>query len=555
MQPLEARRSQAGNSMRCPWCLSPQTVPQESRDDREPEQYPLRAADSDATAGPQPAAENYIPVVCDLCHTRMYATPEQVSKRLTCPDCGKVTIVRPPALPHKPSPETPEDGPAPDIYNVLEGTEQPPPTSQAVYGKYIPVFCGACRTRMLATEDQVGRELVCPDCGTKTRVVPPAETVELDRPDVSQAGQYDLAGVDQPGPDSAALREQFRFACPVCSTHLHAMPEEAGHETRCPDCFTTFTIPKPPRKPQPSRPKEDAVEPYRAWGKPVETPPVEISGFEPVRGNEPLRRLTEEEMEVRGERFVPERKLAPLPRWPLVRGVFDFPFRSTTWPRWVMLMAFGSVVGFISGIGFLVNLRLAQVLFLMIFLGGVAAALSGVWLVMMAKACLTIVVDTAGGIDDIDSWNQENFLDRFFDLLYPFSSFGWGALLGLILDSGLRACGLPEGAGLLLCLFLIPPIALLSMLETGTWLHPFSMPLWGSLFWGWRGWATFYLMAALLDAAFALVWMGLDYAVGWYALFLLPALLVTWCMIYFRLLGRMGLYCADHIARERRREK
>jgi hypothetical protein len=290
---------------------------------------------------------------------------------------------------------------------------------------------------------------------------------------VSKAGQYGVAGMDQPAPGSAALREHFRYACPVCSTHLDAAPEEAGRQTRCPDCHTVFTIPEAPPNPRPSRPDDESVSPYGTWGKPIETPPVQIAGFAPVRGNEPLRRLTEEEMEARGERFVPERKPAPLPPWPFVRGVFDFPIRRTVWPRWVMLMSFGSVVGFISGIGFLVSgLHLAQVLFIMIFLGGVAAALSIVWLVMMAKACLTIVVDTAGGIDDVDSWSQENFLDRFFDLLYPFSAFGWGALVGLILDAGLQSAGLPEGVGLLVGLFLIPPIALLSMLESATWLHP-----------------------------------------------------------------------------------
>jgi DNA-directed RNA polymerase subunit RPC12/RpoP len=35
----------------------------------------------------------------------------------------------------------------------------------------IPVYCKLCRTLMYASEDQIGSELTCPDCGVKTIVV------------------------------------------------------------------------------------------------------------------------------------------------------------------------------------------------------------------------------------------------------------------------------------------------------------------------------------------------------------------------------------------------
>ena len=37
---------------------------------------------------------------------------------------------------------------------------------------YVAVLCSLCNTRMLATADQVGSRMMCPDCGTAT-VVPP----------------------------------------------------------------------------------------------------------------------------------------------------------------------------------------------------------------------------------------------------------------------------------------------------------------------------------------------------------------------------------------------
>ena len=445
MQPLEARRSQAGSPMRCPWCHASQTVPQESRKDPKAEEYPLRAAEREAASRSDAAPETYIPVVCGLCHTRMYATPEQVGQNLICPDCGTATVVRPSASVRRPAAQKPKEAAA-EIYNVLEGSDQPPPTAKVVYGKYIRVNCGACRTRMLATEEQVDQELVCPDCGTTTLVPAPAEVLDLDRPDVTKAGEYGLGSTDQPDPGSAALREHFRYVCPVCSTHLQATREEAGHQTRCPDCLTAFTIPEPPAKSAPLQGPE-AVEPYGSSGAALEAPPVLISGFAPVVRGEPLRRLSEEETE---ERFLHRREAAPLPRWPFVKGVFDFPFRFSSLPCWLGLTAFGTVIALINGMSYFLTLNEGQTMFLQIFLGGLTLVLGFMWLVRMSSACLTIVVDTAGGIEPIDNWRRDNFLDRAFDFVYLFGAYGWGALIGLILDSVLAACGLPQGTGVFL---------------------------------------------------------------------------------------------------------
>jgi DNA-directed RNA polymerase subunit M/transcription elongation factor TFIIS len=552
MQPIEARRSQAGSPMRCPWCHASQTVPQESREEIKADEYPLRAAEAEAARQSAAAPETYLPVVCGLCHTRMYATPEQVGQNLICPDCGTATAVRPAAPTRKPAAEKLKEAAA-EIYNVLEGSDQPPPTAKTVYGKYIRVICGACRTRMLATEEQVGQELVCPDCGMTTRVPAPAEALDLDRPDVTKAGEYGLGSTDQPQPGSAALREHFRYVCPVCSTHLQATREEAGHQTRCPDCLTTFAIPEPPAKSRPVRGEDEAVESYGTSGATFEAPPVLISGFAPVVRGEPLRRLSEEEMEERGDGFLHRREAAPLPRWPFVKGVFDFPFRFSSLPCWLGLTAFGTLIALISGMTYFFTLNEGQTLFLQIFLGGLTTVLGFMWLLWMSSACLMIVVDTAGGIEPIDNWRRDNFLDRAFDFVYLLSAYGWGGLIGLILDSVLVACGLPQGSGVFLGVFMVPPIALLGLLETGSWLNPFSLPLWSTLVAGWRGWGMFYLMAALLDAAVFLLAIGLDYLIGPVSYFFVPVVLVTWCMIYFRLLGRLGLCCIHQVSQDQQR--
>lgn len=552
MQPLEARRSQAGSPMRCPWCHASQTVPQESRKDPKAEEYPLRAAEREAASRSDAAPETYIPVVCGLCHTRMYATPEQVGQNLICPDCGTATVVRPSASVRRPAAQKPKEAAA-EIYNVLEGSDQPPPTAKVVYGKYIRVNCGACRTRMLATEEQVGQELVCPDCGTTTLVPAPAEVLDLDRPDVTKAGEYGLGSTDQPDPGSAALREHFRYVCPVCSTHLQATREEAGHQTRCPDCLTAFTIPEPPAKSAPLQGPE-AVEPYGSSGAALEAPPVLISGFAPVVRGEPLRRLPQGEDEGRRESFLFGEPRREPPPWPLVKGVFDFPWYLHSWPRWVGFTLGGTVVA-------VVGVRASQLILaggLSTVIGGILAAIAMgigfIWLMFTSNAVLTTVAETASGMDAIEDWHRDEWVDRLPDLFFLINSFAWAGVAGLGLDAALTACGLPPCTGILVGFFLFHPIVLLSMLETASFLIPASVPVLESMFTVWWGWLQFYVLSAVLDAAAILIAAGLFYVAGMRAVYLLPLLIVTWYLIYFRLLGRLGLYCAHRVSQHHRRQ-
>jgi DNA-directed RNA polymerase subunit RPC12/RpoP len=84
-----------------------------------------------------------------------------------------------------------------------EPAQQPKPRSPADE-TYVPVICSLCHTRMLATLDQVGGWLVCPDCGTTTEVPPPPPPKK--KIDVmAGAGQgYGLIGYDESRPQATA---------------------------------------------------------------------------------------------------------------------------------------------------------------------------------------------------------------------------------------------------------------------------------------------------------------------------------------------------------------
>ena len=101
----------------------------------------------------------------------MYGTVEQVGQKLTCPDCGTASVVPPPRAVAKATA-------APAAVDVYPLASEAGPTAgapRASEQSYVAVICHRCGTRLLATLDQVGDTLLCPDCGMANIVPPPPE--------------------------------------------------------------------------------------------------------------------------------------------------------------------------------------------------------------------------------------------------------------------------------------------------------------------------------------------------------------------------------------------
>jgi DNA-directed RNA polymerase subunit RPC12/RpoP len=98
-----ADENQIGQKMVCPDCGTPTPV---VRPPQEPPKKPARTAaevgeyalanEVSHKPGEVPAADqDYVPLNCSLCSTRMLALPNQVGSRMICPDCGTATVVPP----------------------------------------------------------------------------------------------------------------------------------------------------------------------------------------------------------------------------------------------------------------------------------------------------------------------------------------------------------------------------------------------------------------------------------------------------------------------------
>lgn len=150
---LAAPEKHAGRETKCPACQQTVTVPE--------------------TAKPQPRiAPQRFTVACRLCETRVEVTERHIGKKLKCPDCGALTpIKRPEAKPEAKRPQAMDGW----QYEVYEGEDQPWAADLIAKQKEtVPVACRLCGTLMHVPPSVIGKLLVCPDCGAKTRVEPPA---------------------------------------------------------------------------------------------------------------------------------------------------------------------------------------------------------------------------------------------------------------------------------------------------------------------------------------------------------------------------------------------
>jgi DNA-directed RNA polymerase subunit M/transcription elongation factor TFIIS len=185
---LKTASAPAGTRLRCPRCQFVFQAPHEASVPRRRDVYPLHE-----TGGPSLADQAmYIPVTCTLCHTRMYATPEQVGQTLVCPDCGRSTVVPPPAAPAKiAAPPLVAEG-----YALQQEVPSSPSGDRVAEAGLIRVMCPRCQTMLYGTEHQVGGKIACPDCGMLV-VVPPAPPTRRPINVMAGAGEgYRLAGED-----------------------------------------------------------------------------------------------------------------------------------------------------------------------------------------------------------------------------------------------------------------------------------------------------------------------------------------------------------------------
>ncbi len=551
---LWAEPSEVGRRLRCPFCQFVLPVPTAR-------QAAAWAAKSGVDAeyalhegtGPTSTVPESITVTCPVCATRIAATREQMGQKVPCPDCNTPVEVRESVKSAPPKRSVRTMDPAEEY--PLWGVGQPPPNVKAVYQTYIPVECSLCRTRMLATEAEVGQKLTCPDCGTATVVPPlakPASRHGAGAPADGKETSYDVrADGGTPAPEPAAYESYFPVICPLCNTRLHASPEQVGQELVCPDCQTHIPVLAPTASPRKIDPMAGSEVPYTV-GAIAERPPWQPVFTSVFAETEQVDRRGAKAGEPPAEQVMRRSLLQPPEVVPpgLWRSTVGFLFMETVWPRWLVFS--GSMIVVYWLLTFAASLaRVESISTWILGLGysGLAGTAAIVWLVVFSANMMVIVVETAAGADSIEGWPDGPYQDWMPDAFYVVNALTFSAIPGVALEWLLADSHMPTGPWLAVSLFTGFPITLLSMLEWGSAIRPLSRSILASLLWSWWAWSLFYMAtAALLSASVALAMLVIWGLGGWGAVPAAP-ILVGSLLIFFRLLGRLGMVCGGRVAR------
>jgi DNA-directed RNA polymerase subunit RPC12/RpoP len=524
---LKAPAKHIGRQQHCPLCHFSVTIPAHSRPEHV-EQYVVL----DETAEP-PIAQPEIALSCPVCRTRMTAPEDQAGQEIICPDCGT-----PSTVPAKSEPEPKHDSAPVGEYAVGEDyNAEVAPVAEPVY---ISLHCRLCDTLMQAPEEQAGKNITCPDCG-KVNLVPAAPRKRAGFHVASDQEYAVHEEVGQPPPGSVAYEPHVGFKCTACGTRLHATVAEAGREMTCPDCGRTAIVPAPRAKPPKHDFLEEIVGEYRPRaGLPPPRPTPRV--VRPWRWG-PSKRPKGEGDE---EDLVPPEPPPP-PRWPLLSGVFNFPWYRTSVLPWLGLSICGIAEVFLIYVALsLSSAGLSLASAGTAFLGGCAMCCGAMWIAVCFSSGLAIACDTAAGCDDVGSWpNPASFLDWVGEVFFLTNSVVLIGVFGTVLIWLLDYCEMPQHAVPIVAAVLFP-FVLMSMLEVNSPVVPFSPLVWRSVWRKWWAWALFYLETTLVLAVAgglsiaALVWLGLQWTI-----LLAPPVIVAAVMIYFRLLGRLAWWCSQ----------
>jgi hypothetical protein len=239
----------------------------------------------------------------------------------------------------------------------------------------------------------------------------------------------------------------------------------------------------------------------------------------------------------------------PLPARPFLTGTFSFPL-SWNARFYGLYLTIGAMVVLrlaAQAVGFGETRGLQSWLFSAL-LWPATVILGTMWLTFASGCALAVVRDTANGLTKVGSWPALDVLEYLMDPLYLFNSVCVSVLPGVALGWVLAHYGFRGGAAGPISGFLLFPIVLLSMLEHGSPMGIVSGPVLRTFALAARGWGAFYLASALLlvaagcSAAAAL--LGIENLLG---AFLAAVVVAAAWLIYFRLLGRLAWYCAEHM--------
>ena len=559
LHPQKVDESQAGQQIYCHVCYFKLTVPAEStyKPVDESQLYTL-----DAKPWDMQDKQELISFPCDTCNTNIGVRKEQVGEEIICAECGKKIIV-PKSIAIK------AEARIQDKLDKARALMSPRATYALHNGiamltnewqKPFRFLCRVCGTALFATKEQIGTELSCPDCETKTKVpsptitskAPPLPPSAFEGTTVYKLTPSSKIGTEEPSA-GASIENLVPVVCRSCGTRMYAAESQIGQSKTCPDCGQATEIKNVPK------PLKITTETTRAdaygLNKAVETSQRPAVTFAASLLPALLRKRLNDLESCRSL------NRPPLPKRPLTERFF-VPFAGPQ--TWLHLLLFVSV--FPLGAMILIFAASVERSGILMFTFGLT-----IFTVYVAAFCyfatflLHFYNITSSGMDEGEFKGEIAPADYFINGLWLFMFSSVAAVPGFLVGNLFAADALLFGVMMRVSHWFFFPISFLSSMETGSMFAVLAKNMMASLFRQPFAWFRFYFLTGILSILADLCLMGVLFMVALWldstdSMFLVVLTLFFFLfgiqsLFFFRLLGRLAWLLEETYRQKREREE
>ncbi len=490
---------------------------------------------------------------CPMCNKRVKVPPKLAGKSVPCPKCGSAINI--PLLPST----QPEDLWLDDSEATPAGTEfpsggvgeskTPAKRDEPVQANPLSAVPTPVKSISVDSEDDFKFIEDTPSAAKPASVRGVLDEIDLGEFDLSALGPppkvsddlFDAGAISSALNDAKSDSDEFRFACKVCGTALYARPSQIGDMTRCPDCYSEFSIPRP-------APKVVTKTAFR----PDESPAV---AFQPSTGknrrDDPSTTSADEflrkaELELDNEDEKQRIESYDFDTHGFMQRAFGF---LTDFNVYVMALAPGFLFGLVLfaaqavwDLGAQKNETLATL--------GVVLVMSIFGAPLLAGTMvngLAILEATANKQRRVSQWPAFNITESFGEIFMLIIAVALAGVPGGLLGWGASALNMPYFLGIAITLFSIWfffPIIVLGMLDNQAITEPYSSDVVASM--GkkpdsWAGMYTLNALASILVFVLIVTMLGSNGAMKMLSAMVLPLVI----FFVFRQLGNLAANIGD----------
>ncbi len=328
--------------------------------------------------------------------------------------------------------------------------------------------------------------------------------------------------------------------CPYCKHSITVPWIKFGAKEQCPHCNLGFVvshrlIPQGPRKID----LEDEGGEYSIQQNIPVSPPPENT-LSDAKSREPIQENQEEDSPGWRPMQVPSLEL-------FLKGTFSFPFSIKSRGSLIVLMILCFAM-FTMADSFLYYLSLGDPFSK--FSGMISSTLSVVLgivvFITFPAFAISILCDAAEGFEDHVTMRLDWAFAWIEEPAYIIVNLFWGST-----PASMLLLLLPDFPGIKRPIYLLSemiffPVFLLSALASRSSVMPYSKPVWQSIWRAWHAWLLFYLLTILMGESFIYFWQAFPHKDFWTGIIVLSTVFSFFWIVYFRLLGRLALFCSGH---------